>query len=291
MRREVRWERMFPDELEAAFQECPVVYLPYGLCEPHGPQSALGMDGLRAHAYACHAAREHGGIVAPPFFWNVHELGIYAAWAHPLIGEATPWLTAVPPWLFFHEICYHVRSMDALGFKAILLFSGHDGPHGRDLKLLESILQPHFAARLCFLTDASALRLEGFHHGGKIETSLLWAAEPDCVDTSRFPAPDDPGPHFAMGPDAREADRRLGEELIARFASALAAKAKELLEAYDRLRPQRRPLTFEETERIWQEEIRPRMGEMASMRDTRPGQAPPPPESRWHHNWKVPKLD
>ena len=31
-RREVRWERMFPDELEAAFEACPVAYLPYGLC-------------------------------------------------------------------------------------------------------------------------------------------------------------------------------------------------------------------------------------------------------------------
>ena len=35
--REVRWERMFPDELEAAFAACPVVYFAYGLCEPHGP--------------------------------------------------------------------------------------------------------------------------------------------------------------------------------------------------------------------------------------------------------------
>lgn len=33
---QVQWERMFPDELEAAFQTCPIVYLPYGLCEPHG---------------------------------------------------------------------------------------------------------------------------------------------------------------------------------------------------------------------------------------------------------------
>jgi creatinine amidohydrolase len=49
VRREVRWERMFPDELESAFTECPVAYLPYDLCEPHGPQSALGMDALRAH--------------------------------------------------------------------------------------------------------------------------------------------------------------------------------------------------------------------------------------------------
>ena len=52
-RREVRWERMFRDELEAAFAECPMVYLPYGLCEPHGPQNALGMDALRAHGISC----------------------------------------------------------------------------------------------------------------------------------------------------------------------------------------------------------------------------------------------
>ena len=53
MKREVRWERMFPDELEAAFDECPVVYFCYGLCEPHGPQNAVGLDALKAHAIAC----------------------------------------------------------------------------------------------------------------------------------------------------------------------------------------------------------------------------------------------
>ena len=63
--REVRWERMFPDELETAFAQCPVVYFAYGLCEPHGPQSALGLDALKAHAIAFEAARSHGGIVAP----------------------------------------------------------------------------------------------------------------------------------------------------------------------------------------------------------------------------------
>src|SRR5437899_2855436 len=79
--REVRWERMFPDELEREFGECPLVYFAYGLCEPHGPQNALGLDALKAHAIACEAARAHGGIVAPPDYWHVHELGLYAAWA------------------------------------------------------------------------------------------------------------------------------------------------------------------------------------------------------------------
>ena len=30
MDRPVQWERMFPDQLENAFAECPVLYLPYG---------------------------------------------------------------------------------------------------------------------------------------------------------------------------------------------------------------------------------------------------------------------
>jgi creatinine amidohydrolase len=56
---------MFPDELETAFAECPVAWLPYGLCEPHGPQNAVGMDAIRAHEYLLRAAASFGGIVAP----------------------------------------------------------------------------------------------------------------------------------------------------------------------------------------------------------------------------------
>lgn len=48
--REVRWERMFPDELEAAFAAHPLVYFAYGLCEPHGPRNTLGLDTLKAPA-------------------------------------------------------------------------------------------------------------------------------------------------------------------------------------------------------------------------------------------------
>lgn len=61
--KEVRWERMFVDQLEAAFAECPLVYFAYGLCEPHGPQCALGLDALKAHAIACEAARACEGSV------------------------------------------------------------------------------------------------------------------------------------------------------------------------------------------------------------------------------------
>ena len=46
---EVRWERMFPHQLEKAFAACPAVYFSYGLCEPHGPQAVVGLDSLKAH--------------------------------------------------------------------------------------------------------------------------------------------------------------------------------------------------------------------------------------------------
>ena len=114
MEREVRWERMFPDQLEAAFAETPVLYIPYGLCEPHGPQNTLGLDALKAHAICCRAARADGGIVAPPDYWHIHEVGHYAAWARREVGEvARNWLTAVPPWIHFKNVCYHVRAADA----------------------------------------------------------------------------------------------------------------------------------------------------------------------------------
>ena len=85
--KEVQWERMFPDQLEAAFEACPVVYFAYGLCEPHGPQNAVGLDAIKAHEICCRAARAHGGIVAPPDYWHIHEIGLYASWAEEERGQ------------------------------------------------------------------------------------------------------------------------------------------------------------------------------------------------------------
>lgn len=119
---------MFPDELEAACSAHPVVYLPYGLYEPHGPHNAVGMDALRAHSACCIAAKTHGGIVAPPFYWHIHEIGGYGSWAEERIGDRRPWLTAYPPWMFFKSLLYHIRAADMLELQAAILFSGHSGP-------------------------------------------------------------------------------------------------------------------------------------------------------------------
>jgi len=294
---EVRWERMFPDQLEATLAACPVVYFPYGLCEPHGPQNAVGLDALKAHAICCRAAQAHGGIVAPPDYWHIHEIGLYAAWAAQYVGETRPWLTAMPPWMHFKNICYHLRAADAAGFHAAILFTGHYGPNWQDLKTLLALLQPHFAMRLYGLPDFEANQ-PGFDgdgkatgdHAGKVETSLLWALEPECVDVSRLPAPDAPGQHFAMGANAREANRLVGERMVADEVRWLGAKAQALLAEYQATQPAtRQPLSFMAIEQIWAAEVLPQLPTFKTMQYLH--REPPPADSQWRLNYQIPEVE
>ncbi len=293
---EVRWERMFPDQLEAALAARPVVYFAYGLCEPHGPQNAVGLDALKAHAICCRAAQAHGGIVAPPDYWHIHEIGLYASWAAENAGEARPWLTAVPPWMHFKNICYHLRAADALGFHAAILLTGHYGPNWEDLKTLLTILQPHFPMRLYGLPDFEANQ-PGFDndgkatgdHAGKVETSLLWALEPDCVDVSRLPAPDEPGPHFAMGRNAHASNRLVGERMVDDEVRWLGAKAAELLAAYEESKPaNRQRLSFMEIEQIWANEVLPQLAAFKTMDYLE--RTPPAADSIWQLNYRIPGV-
>ena len=73
MASEVQWERMFPDECESAFETGLMVYLSalwvaQALRVWH---NAVGMDTIPAHQRSCLGAQQHGGIVAPPFYWTV----------------------------------------------------------------------------------------------------------------------------------------------------------------------------------------------------------------------------
>ena len=293
--REVRWERMFPDELEAAYAQCPVAYFAYGLCEPHGPQNAIGLDAIKAHHIACLAAREHGGIVAPPDFWHIHELGGYGLWGEACIGEARPWLTAMPPWMHFKNVCYHIRQADVLGFRAAIFLTGHYGPNWKDLKTMLELVQPHVGTRLYGLPDFEANDRgfdedgkSGGDHAGKVETSLLWALEPESVDVSRMPEKGDTGKNLAMGGNAYDSDRRIGERMVADEVRWLGNEAGELLSAYDAERPEHKLRTFEQVERLWDGVVRPKLADFESMQEKWGEQPDVQKSSRWHENWHVP---
>src|SRR6185437_9069003 len=108
-----------------------------------------------------------------------------------------------------------------------------------------------------------------------------------CVDVSRFPPTDAPGPHFAMGANARVSDRRVGERMVADEVRWLGEKARELLADYERERPEHRLRTWDDVESLWDDVVRPRLPEFRTMQDVWEGREPPPEESVWHRNWRL----
>jgi creatinine amidohydrolase len=245
------------------------------------------------------AAEQSGGIVAPPDYWHIHELGGYALWSEESIGNVPrTWLTAVPPWIHFKNICYQIRAADAIGFHAAILLTGHYGPNWQDLKTLVALVQPHCGVRLYGLPDFECNK-PGFDgdgasgdHAGKVETSLLWALEPGCVDVSRIPPVGTSGKHYAMGQDARQANRRTGERMASDEAAWLGAKGKQLLADYDQLQPTTRLRTFLQVEQLWNDVVQPHLNRFESMQEAWEGSPKKTVEegSTWYANWHVPTI-
>ncbi len=71
--REVRFELMRPDEILEEKKRLPLVFLPVGPLEWHGPHLPLGTDPLIAYEIAIRLAREIGGVVLPPFYLGDRE--------------------------------------------------------------------------------------------------------------------------------------------------------------------------------------------------------------------------
>ena len=189
-------------------------------------------------------------------------------------------------------MCYHIRAVDALGFHGAILFSGHSGPHRLDVPVVIEIMQAHVGVRMYTLMSVG-MDIPRFEdgkglggHAGRGETSVLWAVAPDCVDMSRMPKDDARVPHFAMGDFNELSSRCVGEQMVADIVAHFGEKTKELLAAYKAEAPNHVTLTFDDVEGIWEDDIRPKLNDFASIQN--PEQAPPA-DSRWYPNWRVPE--
>ena len=194
--------------------------------------------------------------------------------------------------MFLKNICYHIRAVDALGFHGAILFSGHSGPHRLDVPVVIEIMQAHVGVRM-YSTMSIGADIERFEdgkglggHAGRGETSVLWAVAPDCVDMSRMPTDDTRAPHFAMGDFNESSSRQVGEQMVTDIVAHFGEKTQELLSAYKAEVSNHTPLTFDDVEGIWEDEIRPKLTAFASLQPSEPA---PPSDSRWYPNSQVPK--
>ena len=78
-----------------------------------------------------------------------------------------------------------------------------------------------------------------------------------------------------MGGNAYDSDRRVGERMVNDEVEWLGNKMQELLDAYAELNiTERQPVTFEEVEKIWTEQVTPALKTFKTMQNT----GEPPPE-------------
>jgi creatinine amidohydrolase len=251
----VLWMEMRPDELLRAIERCPLCYMAYGLAEPHGVYNALGLDWLKAQALAERAARAHGGVVAPALQWHVAERPSFNWFGAQ--GIRQPLCSGIPEDLFYHNVLHHVRTIDARGFRAAILLTGHYGGLENDLRLLCDFYTRRTGSplRIRALADCEVMTYGDIRgdHAGICETSQLMALRPGLTDLGLTESASASGrwagTDFPLS-DGRMPSADLGEKIVSAQVERLGEIGRDLLAAW-RPRPDWTAPTLPQAEELW----------------------------------------
>jgi creatinine amidohydrolase len=262
----VRWEELLPREFRARQEQTPIVYLPLGLCEPHGHVAAFGLDTFKAVWLCEQAASRLGGIVAPTQGYQIHETGYHRPWLKEVIGGTNPNLGSVPPDVLLRMLLFQLRAFVNAGFRAAVVLTGHHGNQA-DLRIVAEEVMQVRPIRIVTVSDPELARgaFDG-DHAGRYEISQLLFIRPDLVDLARVGDIDtSPLGRFAQGEDAAEASAEYGRAILEHSLDELARQIHAALPYEDAIEP----LGIEETDEIWQR-ILARKGEWRTLSERNP---------------------
>lgn len=260
METKVRYELMTPGEIVAARERVPVVFLPLGPMEWHGPHLPIGTDALVAHHLALRVAGIVGGLVMPALFAGTDALrppgtgdnqlqSLGFTGSERILGMDFPGFPVKS--LYFEEsvlgvtVREFIRKLKAEPYRLIVLVNFHGAAnHKRTLEriALEETDEPRVRVILPALGDRP--RVPGIDpgHAEKWETEMVMALEEPNVRLNALPPPDQPLPYpqfgivegqaFAGNPppgyilsknaDPRFADRDEGVRLVAGVVEFIA---------------------------------------------------------------------
>ncbi|HTT72898.1 MAG TPA: creatininase family protein [Thermoplasmata archaeon] len=216
----------------------PLVIVPVGALEAHGPHLPLGADQLQAEATAAALAERVDGLVAPTLAYGS------APGARNFPGTVS---------LSIAQLGQHatgvLSELGRSGVRRILVLSGH-AERGHMAALREAAdeaMRARPGLKVVVLSDYDFVyELRGTEapatdgHAGLLETSRVMALAPDTVGPERpnvpfRPSPFVPGappssdwPESVMG-DTRPASAELGRRLQAHVLDRLQATVGELL--------------------------------------------------------------
>ncbi|MFN8663400.1 MAG: creatininase family protein [Thermomicrobiales bacterium] len=183
--KKVLWQEMLRHELLAALEQRPVVIVPVGSVEQHGPHCPQDVDISVPYHLAITAADtidDFPVIVAPPVTYG---------FTHYNMGEVGTITLSLET--FINVLCDVSRSLWANGFERIILLNGHGGNEqptwAAAVKLAEEDIWPLALTYWHMADDELAAWSEAdegsIGHGGEWETSLQLHLRPQLVDTTR----------------------------------------------------------------------------------------------------------
>lgn len=185
-RRRVFWQELWRHELEEYARHDPVVIVPTGSVEQHGPHLPLDVDIVDAHAIAAAAAVEIDDfpvVVAPP---------IWTGLSHYKQGH--PGTITLRMETYVEVVCDVCRSIHRNGFQRLILLNGHGGNRSINqaiaVKLAEEdiFLLPITYWDMVgeFLIQNSQRDAGSIGHAGEWETALQLYLRPDLVCRERI---------------------------------------------------------------------------------------------------------
>lgn len=248
-------DHLRPDQIRLRREKADVAFLPLGNIEWHGAQNPLGVDGFSALRTCCMAARLlDGGAVFPILRWGVprdsFNVGIAGPDAPPVARafgtDLARWqgfclhggMDIQEQWAFYQRLMrMTLEQIAGYGFRSIYLCSGH-GPltHFTRSVAIAFSRASQMAGQPVTTDWGGVCELSAMKgdHGGKAETSLMMALDPDMVDLGELERrPEYKG--LGAGADAVEATAAHGEAIFTAASAALAVEARWLVENFPRL--------------------------------------------------------
>jgi creatinine amidohydrolase len=263
--REIRYEWLRPDELAAERARCPLVFLPVGPLEYHGPHLPLGTDAINAGLVAREACKALGrGVVFPTVHagtererepWLVESLGFPGdTWLLGMDFPTARWKSHyAPEHVFAIVLANDIEGLLAQGYKVVAIVNGHGAVNQQQTIQRLCAHYTHASgavvtADLAFPGDLDLAKLAC--HADLYETSLMihhagtGTSRRDAIDLSALPPRQTPirypefsvvdGPGFTRTPpddrvvraDPRDATREYGAKLCAEAVAKIVAMAK-----------------------------------------------------------------
>lgn len=276
----VLWSELLPHEFRSRRKDNPTVYLPLGLCEPHGQVTAFGLDTIKAEWLCEQAAQRMGGIVAPSMGYHIHETGYHARWLEEEVGDNNPHMTGIPPAVMLQLFLYQLRAFVNAGFRTIIVISGHSGGNQVDLRRAADLFMRHIPVRIWVRSDPELV--EGLYmgdHAGKYELSQQMYLRPDLVDmrARSYENETDSGGRLALGLDADQASPELGKLIMEACLDRLCIEADRMkgMQSDEEISP----IAYDVIESIWSELLQT-ANEWVTAQPW-PDQAAVSPQSRW----------